>query len=304
VGKGFAHQKGNQMSIRGFATRVFRRPVLVAAATVASLVFVPTLAGAASGNQSAAHGGAKPTIVLVHGAWADASSWSSVTSILQNDGYTVDVPPNPLRGLTSDSAYITSYLKTVTGPIVLVGHSYGGAVITNAATGNPNVKALVYIDAFAPNKGQTLQGLTFALPGSCLNGGGKLSNVFNEVVNPSQPAGDPDLYLKFAPGTDYPGWDACFANGVAPRKAALLQAGQRPLAAGAFTETSGVPAWKTIPSWYQIGTEDHAIPPAELLVMAKQAGSKITYVKAGHLSMVSHPVQTSNLIITAVNATR
>jgi pimeloyl-ACP methyl ester carboxylesterase len=290
------------MSIKGFATRVFRWPVLVAVATVASLVLVPTLASADSGAQPAENGSPKPTIVLVHGAWADASSWSGVTSILQSDGYTVDVPPNPLRGLTSDSAYLASYLKTVAGPVVLVGHSYGGAVITNAATGNPNVKALVYVDAFAPDQGQTLQGLTFALPGSCLAGGGTLSNVFNEVVNPSQPTGDPDLYLKFAPGTDYPGWDACFANGVAPSKAALLEAGQRPLAAGAFSEMSGVPAWKTIPSWYQIGTQDHAIPPAEQLAMATHAGSKISHVAAGHLSMVSHPVQTSNLIITAVHA--
>jgi pimeloyl-ACP methyl ester carboxylesterase len=303
LSKPFAQQKGIKMNIREFATRVLRWPALVAVAAVASLVFLPTLANAASGASRSTQGGPKPTIVLVHGAWADASSWSGVTSILQNDGYTVDVPPNPLRGLASDSTYLASYLKTVSGPIVLVGHSYGGAVITNAATGNTNVKALVYVDAFAPDQNQTLQGLTFALPGSCLAGGGTLSNVFNEVVNPSQPT-DPDLYLKFAPGTDYPGWDACFANGVAPKQAALLEAGQRPLAAGAFQEPSGVPAWKTIPAWYQVGTQDHAIPPAEQLVMARHAGAKISYVDAGHLSMVSHPVQTSNLVITAARSTR
>jgi pimeloyl-ACP methyl ester carboxylesterase len=291
------------MSIKGFAMRVFRWPGLVTAAAVASLVIVPTLANANAGAQASAQGGPLPTIVLVHGAWADASGWNGVTYRLQHDGYTVDTPPNPLRGLISDSAYIRSYLTTIQGPIVLVGHSYGGAVITNAATGNPNVKALVYIDAFAPALGDTLEGLTFALPGSCLEGGGTLSNVFNEIVNPSQPAGDPDLYLKVAPGPDYTGFDTCFANGVPAAKAAVLAAGQRPLAAGAFTESSGVPAYKTIPSWFQIGTQDHAIPPAELLFMAKRAGSTITYVDAGHLSMVSHPVQTSNLILEAVHAT-
>ena len=143
--------------------------------------------------------------MLVHGGWADASSWDNVIAILQHEGYTVDAPPNPLRGLASDSAYLASYLSTISGPIVLVGHSYGGAVITNAAYGNTNVKALVYVDAFEPAQGETLEQLTFSRPGSCLTGGGNLNNVFNFVVDPSQPAGDYDLYLKIAPGTDYAG---------------------------------------------------------------------------------------------------
>jgi pimeloyl-ACP methyl ester carboxylesterase len=293
------------MSIRGFAKRVLRWPTLIAAASLSTLILVPSLtnANANAGASGSAASGEKPTIVLVHGAWADASSWANVMPILRDDGYTVDAPPNPLRGLISDSEYLASYLKTISGPIVLVGHSYGGAVVTNAATGNPNVKALVYIDAFEPAQGDTLEALTFAKPGSCLAGGGNLANVFNEVTDPAQPAGDPDLYLKFAAGTDYPGWDACFANGVAPSEAATLNEGQRPLAAGAFSEASGVPAWKTIPSWSQIGTQDHAIPPAELFFMSKRAGSTITTVKAGHLSMVTDPVATSNLIIKAANAT-
>jgi pimeloyl-ACP methyl ester carboxylesterase len=291
------------MSIRRFANRLFRWPTLIAAASLAALVLVPNLTNGSASASSSTHSSQKPTIVLVHGAWADASSWGDVMPILTSDGYTVDAPPNPLRGLASDSAYLASYLKTISGPIVLVGHSYGGAVVTNAATGNPNVKALVYIDAFEPDQGDTLKGLTFAKPGSCLAGGGNLANVFNEVTDPAQPAGDPDLYLKFAAGTDYPGWDACFANGVASGKAQMLNAGQRPLAAGAFSETSGVPAWKTIPSWSQIGLQDHAIPPAELFFMSKRAGSTITTVNAGHLSMVSNPVATTNLIIKASNAT-
>src|SRR5919198_4490465 len=113
-------------------------------------------AAARSARHSAKGGEVKPTVVLVHGAWADGSSWSEVVRRLQQDGYTVDVPPNPLRGLAPDSAYIASFLNTIQGPIVLVGHSYGGAVITNAATGVPNVKALVYINAFAPDEGQAV----------------------------------------------------------------------------------------------------------------------------------------------------
>jgi pimeloyl-ACP methyl ester carboxylesterase len=245
----------------------------------------------------------KPTIVLVHGGWADASSWSGVISRLQAEGYTVDAPPNPLRGLAGDSAYLASYLKTITGPIVLVGHSYGGAVITNAATGNADVKALVYVDAFAPAQGESLQQLTFAKPGSCLTGGGDLSNVFNFVVDPSQPAGDPDLYLKVAPGTDYLGFARCFANEVPAKQAAVLAAVQRPFALGAFTEASGAPAWPTIPSWALIGRHDRAIPPAELTFMAKRAGAHIKYVDGGHLSLISDPCDTANLIVRAANAT-
>src|SRR6202035_5500090 len=237
---------------------------------VASLLVVPIFAGAqvrhVSGERPASP---KPTIVLVHGGWADGSSWNHVISILQWEGYTVDEPPHPLRGLASDSAYVASYLKTISGPIILVGHSYGGAVITNAATGNANVKGLVYVDAFAPAAGETLEQLTFAKPGSCLTGGGNLSNVFNFAVDPSQPAGDSDLYLKIPPGTDYAGFDACFATDVPTQEAAVIGATQRPFALGAFTAPSGSPAWASIPSWAVIGTDDGAIPPAELTFMAQ-----------------------------------
>jgi pimeloyl-ACP methyl ester carboxylesterase len=271
---------------------------------VAGLLIVPTLAeGQTRRFDDGVRGGPEPTIVLVHGAWADSSSWDNVIGILQSEGYTVDAPPNPLRGLTSDSAYLASYLKTISGPIVLVGHSYGGAVITNAATGNPNVKALVYVDAFAPAQGENLEQLTFAKPGSCLAGGGNLSNVFNFGVDPSQPAGDYDLYLKIPPGTDYAGFNACFATDVPTPEANLLGVVQRPLALGAFTTASGPPAWASIPSWAVIGTDDQAIPPAELTFMAQRAGAHITYVKAGHLSMVTQPWAVSNVINQAVWST-
>jgi pimeloyl-ACP methyl ester carboxylesterase len=162
-------------------------------------------------------------------------------------------------------------------------------VITNAAIGDPNVKALVYVDAFAPAQGETLQQLTFAKPGSCLAGGGDLGNVFTFATDPSQPAGDPDLYLKVRAGPDYDGFADCFANLVPGPEAAILAAGQRPLALGAFTTPSGPPAWTGIPSWAVIGREDRVIPPAELTTMAQRAGAKISYVEAGHLSMLTKP---------------
>jgi pimeloyl-ACP methyl ester carboxylesterase len=261
------------------------------------LVVAPVLAGAQARHLRGERANSpKPTVVLVHGAFADGSSWDHVISILQREGYTVEAPPNPLRGLASDSAYLASYLKTISGPIVLVGHSYGGAVITNAVTGNSNVKGLVYVDAFEPAAGETIEQLTFAEPGSCLAGGGNLSNVVNFAVDPSQPTGDYDLYLKIPPGIDYPGFDACFATDVPTQQAARLAVTQRPLALGAFTDPSGSPAWMTTPSWAVIGTDDKAIPPAELTFMAQRAHSQVTYVKAGHLSMITQPWAVANAI--------
>jgi pimeloyl-ACP methyl ester carboxylesterase len=273
-------------------------------AVVAALMVVPVLAGAQARHIAWGDpNGPKPSIVLEHGGFADGSSWDHVISILQGEGYTVDAPPNPLRGLASDSAYLASYLNTISGPIILVGHSYGGMVISNAATGNPNVKVLVYVDAAEPAAGESLEQITFAQPGSCLTGGGNLSNVVNFVVNPSQPAGDYDVYLKIAPGPDYAGFDACFATDVPTHKANLIAATQRPIALGAFTDSSGSPAWASIPSWAVIGTDDQVIPPAELTFMAQRAHSQITYVKAGHLSMITQPWAVANVINQAAEST-
>jgi pimeloyl-ACP methyl ester carboxylesterase len=236
---------------------------------------------------------AKPTIVLIHGAWADGSSWSGVTARLQKAGYTVDVPPNPLRGLASDSAYVASYLKSIQGPIVLAGHSYGGAVITDAATGNANVKALVYVDAYIPDTGDTVLGLTSAKPGTTLDP----TKAFN-VVPFGSGAGEVDLYIK--PSV----FRADVAGDESPRTAAILAAEQRPLAASALQEKSTAPAWKTIPSWAVIGTEDMVLPPAEQVFMIHRAHSKTTKVKAAHLSMVTHPSLVTKIILRAVAATR
>jgi pimeloyl-ACP methyl ester carboxylesterase len=300
------------MTIRRTTARALDWPLIALAAAMtslvgAALVVVPTVASAQAGPEGQLQPGPvgpKPTIVLVHGAFADASSWDNVIAILQHEGYAVDAPPDPLRGLNIDSAYLTSYLSTISGPIVLVGHSYGGAVITNAAYGNANVRALVYVDAFEPAQGETLEQLTFSRPGSCLTGGGNLNNVFNFVVDPSQPAGNYDLYLKIAPGADYAGFDTCFATDVPPTEAAILGTVQRPLALDAFTAPSGPPAWASIPSWAVIGTQDRAIPPAELTFMAQRAHSQVTYVTAGHLSMITQPGVVAKVINEAVFATK
>ncbi len=219
------------------------------------------------------------TIVLVHGAWADGSSWNGVTPHLLADGYTVRVPPNLLRSLTNDAANVTSFLSTISGPIVLVGHSYGGGVITNAATGNSNVKALVYVDAFAPEEGETI----FPLAGADSALAGDPQTLFDFVPYPGAPQGDADLFLKQNVFTDK------FANGVQPATVALLYAAQRPWAFSAGGIPSGAPAWKTIPSWWALGTADNIITPASQRSMAERAKAKITEVDAGHLSMVSHP---------------
>src|SRR5881398_3816525 len=217
----------------------------------------------------------KPSIVLVHGAWADGSSWSGVIQRLQEQGYTVYAPPNPLRGLTSDSAYIASFLQTISGPIILVGHSYGGAVITNAATGNPNVKALVYIDAFAPDQGESLASLSSVPPPpgqspSCLSG--DPTSVFNFVP---LTGGDVDLYVK--PGL----FPSCFANDLPPNEGAVLASTQRAFALSSFPQQSGVPAWRSIPSFYLVGTIDNVIPPFAQLFMAQRAQATIVQVRAG-----------------------
>ena len=237
----------------------------------------------------------QPVIVLVHGAWADASSWNSIISELQRRGFTVYAPPNPLRGLPQDSAYLHQFLTQNAAlqgqPVVLVGHSYGGAVVTNAAVGASEVKALVYVDAFIPDEGDTIGGLASAEPGSCLG-----NQAFNPVPYPGAPPGDVDLYIKpdLVPG--------CFATGLPASQAAAIAAIQRPLTASAFTEPSGPPAWKTIPSWAVIGTADQVIPPAELTFMAKRAGARITDVNAGHL-LISEPSVVTHVILQAVQAT-
>jgi pimeloyl-ACP methyl ester carboxylesterase len=184
----------------------------------------------------------------------------------------------------------------------LVGHSYGGAVITDAATGNPNVKALVYVDAFIPAANQSLAQLLS--PQSCLAGAGvDPTKVFQTVQDPALPIGDVDAYALTQPTSLYPGFQQCFAGGFPSWQASELAATQRPIALGAITDTSGPPAWASIPSWALVGTEDRAIPEASQVAMATTAGSHISYFRAPHFGLIEQPWKVASVINQAVAAT-
>lgn len=274
----------------------FRRSLLRAIIGVISILsMLFTNASARALGASKAQNSAQ-TIVLVHGAWADGAGWNGVISRLQVNGYTVWAVPNPLRGLSSDAAYVSSILNTIPGPIILVAHSYGGAVITNAATGNPNVKALVYIDGLALDEGESAFDVAAMPPPpgasfSCVSG-----DIFNAVPYPGAPDGDVDLYIK---QEVYP---SCFANTITAKQAAVLAASQRPITLSALNEQSGPPAWKTIPSWYLVGTLDKVIPPYAQIFMAERANAQIVQVKAPHPAMISDPKAVADLIVTAARA--
>jgi pimeloyl-ACP methyl ester carboxylesterase len=279
------------MRLATFATRRrVRRGVF--GLLIAGLILAP-LHGVSAG--AAGRGPGKPTIVLVHGAWADAASWSRVVRQLQDDGYSAVAVPNPLRSLAGDSAYVAEYLRSIKGPVVLVGHSYGGAVITNAAHGNPNVRALVYIDGFAPAEGESvtpLAGQDSALAVS------DPASVFSFVPANLPPSPATDLYLKTET------FVADFANGLSRDQALVLAASQRPATLGALSEPSGPPAWRTIPSWYLIGTLDRIITPTAQRSMAERAGARIVDVRAGHLGLLSDPNAVTRVVENAATAER
>ena len=259
-------------------------------AVCATALVVVTLAGRSTAAPAKTTQ-TKPTVVLVHGAWANNASWAGVIERLQSDGYTVYAPPNPLRSLKGDAAFVADFLKTIPGPIVLVGHSYGGMVVTNAATTDPNVKALVYVDAFAPAARESALGLDSTRPGSALGAGPQ--KVFNFAPFPGAAKGDAELYVK--PSV----FVQAFANDLPKKTGAMLAATQAPAVYSALTAKSGTPAWKTIPSWYVAGTIDKAIPLSIQLFMAKRAHSHITEVRAGHLSMISQPATVTKVIAEA-----
>ena len=260
-----------------------RRPSVWIIAVVAVLGLATPIHAAAARADDGSHAPTtKPTIVLVHGDWADGSGWNAVTKRLIDHGYTVVVPPNPLRGPIEDSAYIRSYLQTIPGPIVLAAHSYGGFVITNAATGLGNVKALVYIDAFIPDEGDT----EFALvPGSCLG-------VVPEKVFESVPvAGGVDFYLQIAPVPPYTGLAECFANGVDRRtyRAARRRATTRPTATSS-ARRPGRPLGRRCRRGRSSGPRGRVVPLDQQQVHVRSVHSRrSTTVKAGRLSLVSHP---------------
>jgi pimeloyl-ACP methyl ester carboxylesterase len=234
-----------------------------------------------------------PTVVLVHGAFADASSWNGVIERLQAKGLPVTAPANPLRGIAADSAYIASVLEQIEGPVVAVGHSYGGAVITNAAANAKNVVGLVYVAAFAPDEGETL-GAAEA---------GSKDSVLNSALVPRQyPAANggtaTEFYIDPAKARD------AFAGDLSDQQAALIAATQRPVADAAFSEPNGPPAWKHLPSWTVVATGDKAAGTDVVRSMAERAGATITEVDGSHVIMISQPETVADVILAAVAATR
>ncbi len=279
---------------------MLRRSYALVAALMTLVVAGTLLATSGATAFASEHGnakpgkGPKPTVVLVHGAWADASGWQREVEELTKAGYPVIAPANPLRGLASDAAYLRSILEPIPGPVVLVGHSYGGAVITNAAAGSTNVKALVYIAAFVPNTGESVAQLAGQFPGSLVT-----DDALDARPYPT-PDGEygVDLYLKPAV------FHHAFAADLPSRTTTVMQASQRPFSLAAFTEPAAEPAWKTIPSWYLMATNDRTIPPDAQEFMAKRAGAKIVRVKSSHVAMQSHPADTIVLIRQAISSVR
>ncbi len=233
-----------------------------------------------------------PTVVLVHGAFADAGSWAGVVLALQAAGITVQAPANPLRGVASDAAYIASVVNQIPGPVVLVGHSYGGVVISNAAPQAANVVALVYVAAFLPDEGETLLSLAEQATDS----------LIGPALRPVQfPTGD-----AAAPGTEFyvdpASFPAVVAADLPAEQAAVLVASQRPVSAVAFGEPSGPVGWKTLPSWAAISPSDLAIGPSGERFMAERAGADIVEIDGSHLLMISQAQAVADLILVAVKA--
>jgi len=267
-------------------TKSHSHHLLVALVVAVGAIAATAMASTRSGHATKVQ---KPTVVLVHGGWADSSGWNGEITRLEQLGYPVIAPANPLRGLASDADYIRSILLTIQGPIVLVGHSYGGAVISNAAVEVPNVKALVYIAGFAPDKGESLIQLVTKNPGTMIGP----KTLIQRKYPVAEGTEGTDLYLTKK------GFETAFASDVPKKLADQMWAEQRPFSQEAFASLSGEPAWNTIPSWYLVATQDHAIPPATQMFMAHRANAKVLTVKASHVPMVSQPAATTKVILAA-----
>ncbi|MGW7243421.1 alpha/beta fold hydrolase [Streptomyces sp. NPDC054804] len=254
---------------------------------LAALTVVP--AHAADGAGGATPQGQKPTVVLVHGAFADASSWNAVVKRLQADGYHVIAPANTLRGIPQDSTYLNSLLKTIKGPIVLVGHSYGGEVISQAAAGLDNVKALVYINAIMPDKGESFSSLSAKFPAV------PLTSALQQVPfrNGDGTTGT-DVYVQ--PGKLH----AVFAQDLPQQQTAVLAATQRPIAQSAFGDKLTAAAWRDKPVYVLVGSQDRSINPSLEKYEAKRAHARKTVViDSSHVSLISHPQEVTALIVSA-----
>jgi pimeloyl-ACP methyl ester carboxylesterase len=235
---------------------------------------------------------AKPTVILVHGAFADASSWNGVIERLQARGVPVLAPANPLRGIASDSAYLASVLGQIPGPVLAVGHSYGGALISNAATAAKNVVGLVYVAAFATDKGERLIDA---------ENNSRDSVLTTALVTRRYPTGQ-----GTATGVEYTidpaKFHTAFAADLPAAQTVLMAATQRPVADLAFTEPSGAPAWKSLPAWTVVATGDKAAGTDVIRSMAKRARATITEVEGSHVIMISQPQVVTDVILTALTA--
>ena len=230
----------------------------------------------------------KPTIVLVHGAFADASSWNGVIERLQQQDYTVIASANPLRGVTADSAYTASLLNQIDGPVLLVGHSYGGVVITNAASSAPNVVGLVYVAAFAPDEGEALGAVA---PES-------KDSVLNSALAPKQYPSNGGTAAEFS--INPAKVREAFAGDLPDKDIALIAATQRPISELAFSDVNGPPAWKRLPSWAVVATGDKAVGADLARSMAQRAGATITEVEGSHVIMISQPQAVTDVIMEAL----
>jgi pimeloyl-ACP methyl ester carboxylesterase len=226
----------------------------------------------------------RPSIVLVHGAFADGSGWKKVIPLLEAEGFAVTAVQNAMKSLADDIATTKRVIEAQKGDVILVGHSYGGAVITGAATGSDKVKALVYVAAFAPDEGETLGGLIEKFPATLLG---------TSLVPDS--AGF--LYIDRAKFHDV------FCGDVEKEEASIMGATQRPIAGAIFGEASKEPAWKSIPSWYAVSTGDHAVHPELERFMAKRMKAEVTELEASHVSFLSQPDKIVDIIYTAVEET-
>lgn len=232
------------------------------------------------------------TVALVHGAFADSSSWSGVIERLQETGVPVRALVNPLRGVAADAGYVSSALRQIPGPVLAVGHSYGGAVITNAATGADNVVGLVYVAAFAPDEGETLMDIEGQSRDSVL------ATALQQSEYPGGNGSGPAVELSIDPEK----FHEAFAADLPDDEAAVMAATQRPVAAAAWGEKTGVPAWRKLPSWAVVATGDKAAGSDVVMSMARRAGAQITEVDASHVVMISHPDEVTGVVRTALQA--
>jgi pimeloyl-ACP methyl ester carboxylesterase len=264
------------------------------------LIAAAVLAGSGAALASTAHGGVaqagtsqtgtsagKPTVVLVHGAFADSSSWSQEIQFLQAKGYPVVAVANPLRGVASDSAYLLSVLKTISGPIVLVGHSYAGFPISAAAAADSQVKALVYVAAYIPEQGESPADLTYKFPGSDLQG--------SNLVQRTEPGGT-DLYIN--PAT----FGEVYAGGLSRSQIAIAAVTQRPITASALADPATVNPPASVPKWEIVALEDHAIPTQAEQFMASRAHAHVVTTHSGHDVPAARPGVVDSTIVQAAQS--